>query len=121
MITSELIVQALDIILGLESVILDKDARRKEMYGKAGAFRFKDYGVEYRTLSNFWIKDDNNIKWAFKKTIKAIELVETGGINLILTNYGKEIPTIINNNDREKAINLCIQIDKLLKKELIKK
>tara|TARA_R110000822_G_scaffold73853_12_gene177624 strand:+ start:103 stop:906 length:804 start_codon:yes stop_codon:yes gene_type:complete len=119
--TSELIVQAMDAVLGIESVILDKDDRRKEMYGKAGAFRFKDYGVEYRTLSNFWIRDDASIKWAFNKTMKAIELVNSGAIHIILEKYSEEIPEIINTNNREKAIDLTLKMDKLIKNELIKK
>jgi hypothetical protein len=121
MATSELIVKAMDIVLGIESVILDKDDRRKEMYGTAGAFRFKKYGVEYRTLSNFWIIDDANIKWAFNKTMKALELVNSGAINIILEKYENIIPVIINSNDRNRAIDFCLKVDQLLKKELIKK
>ena len=34
----------------------DKDTTRRKMYGKLGAFRPKPYGVEYRALSNAWVK-----------------------------------------------------------------
>jgi len=101
--TSEKIVKAMDAILGVASVNLDQDDRRREMYGKAGAFRFKDYGVEYRSLSNFWIKDQDSMRWAFNKTVEAIELVNSGLIDQISENFGQQIQEVINTNDKERA------------------
>lgn len=49
------LVKQLDWYLGAWSLTKDEDARRRILYGKAGACRYKDYGVEYRVLSNFWI------------------------------------------------------------------
>ena len=49
------LVKQLDWYLGGWSLTVDTDAERRRLYGKAGALRFKDYGVEYRVLSNFWI------------------------------------------------------------------
>lgn len=46
-----------DIYLGLPSVALDKQGKRRELYGSAGRYRPTSYGIEYRTLSNFWIWD----------------------------------------------------------------
>lgn len=50
------LVKQLDWYLGAWSVYKDPDKNRRELYGKAGAMRFKPYGVEYRVLSNFWLK-----------------------------------------------------------------
>jgi len=61
------VIRAADIFLGVPSVLLDDDTRRRELYGKPGAFRYKSYGAEYRTLSNFWVFDDNLIKWVFNQ------------------------------------------------------
>jgi hypothetical protein len=36
---------------------LDTDTVRRSLYGKAGACRYKSYGVEYRTPSNFWVEN----------------------------------------------------------------
>lgn len=36
---------------------LDTDTTRRMLYGKAGACRYKSYGVEYRTPSNFWVEN----------------------------------------------------------------
>lgn len=52
------LVKQLDWYLGAWSLTKDKDTIRRELYGKAGACRYKSYGVEYRTLSNFWLKDE---------------------------------------------------------------
>jgi hypothetical protein len=52
-------IRMLDLTLGLPSVLLDnsEDAKqRRSKYGKAGCFRPTPYGVEYRTLSCFWLK-----------------------------------------------------------------
>lgn len=35
---------------------LAQEKVRRSMYGKAGSYRPKDYGIEYIALSNFWIK-----------------------------------------------------------------
>lgn len=51
------LVKQLDWYLGPWSLSMDPDPTRRELYGKAGACRFKSYGVEYRVLSNFWVMD----------------------------------------------------------------
>jgi hypothetical protein len=67
------LVKQLDFYLGLPSVIFDKDTERRSLYGKAGAFRFKPYGVEYRVLSNAWLKSDELKAWVFRATNKAVD------------------------------------------------
>lgn len=65
--TIEPFVAALDITLGVGSMFLDTDTERRKLYGKAGAFRYKEEygGVEYRVLSNFWIRSPEISKWVF--------------------------------------------------------
>lgn len=74
------VIRAMDLFLGVPSVKLDRGTRRRELYGKAGSFRFKDYGAEYRTLSNFWIFDDHLIHWAYEGTQRALEFVDDGSV-----------------------------------------
>ena len=56
---AERVVNLLDIICGNTCVLVDRDrgniARRK-LYGMAGEYRLPKHGLEYRTLSNFWLK-----------------------------------------------------------------
>ena len=54
-----------DYFLGIPSLFMDKDTRRREMYGKAGAVRIKDFGFEYRVLSNFWLESEANMNWVW--------------------------------------------------------
>lgn len=53
------IVPLLDVLVGNTSVLIDRDplaAQRRKVYGRAGEFRLPSYGLEYRTLSNFWLR-----------------------------------------------------------------
>ncbi len=49
------LVKQFDWFLGGWSTKMDSDPTRRNLYGRAGACRFKDYGVEYRVLSSFWV------------------------------------------------------------------
>lgn len=90
------IIQAMDLFLGVPSVALDNGELRKQLYGKAGCFRKKDYGVEYRTLSNFWIFNDKLIDWAYEQTQRALEFTSEG--NRIHPDDGLLIQRCINSN-----------------------
>jgi len=117
---SEQIVYAMDFTLGLESINLDTDDRRREMYGNAGCFRFKEYGVEYRTLSNFWIQNDELIEWAYNKTMEAIDLVNSGFLPEIIAKYSDQAKKIIDTNDKGGAIELLQEIKKVKEEKLVK-
>lgn len=67
------VVRAMDLFLGVPSVLMDEGEDRKKLYGKGGAHRVKSYGVEYRTLSNFWIFQEKYIRWVWNNTKRAVE------------------------------------------------
>ncbi len=55
----EVLVPILDLFLGNTCVLLDRDpmqAQRRQLYGRAGEYRTPKYGIESRTLSNFWLR-----------------------------------------------------------------
>lgn len=95
-----LIAKQLDFYLGLPSLMYDAEKERREMYGKAGACRYKSYGVEYRTLSNAWLKSEALMRWVFRNTIKGVTEVMNG--NMLINKYG-DIQDIINTSNVKKA------------------
>lgn len=69
-----MVAKQLDYYLGLGSLLYDEEGvKRRVMYGAPGCFRPKSYGVEYRVLSNAWLKDEKLMSWVYKNTIKGIE------------------------------------------------
>lgn len=96
----EEIIKACDLHLGIGSVILDKGMLRKQLYGKAGAYRKKDYGPEYRTLSNFWIFDKTLMEWVYDGVQRSLDFVMEGGS---LEEDADLIQHTINANDVEAA------------------
>lgn len=66
------VIKQLDFYVGVPSLVWDKDQRRRQMYGKAGACRYKSYGVEYRTPSNMWLDDKVSRSYVFNATIAAL-------------------------------------------------
>ena len=94
------VVRLMDLFLGVPSVLMDTGEDRKKLYGKAGAHRIKPYGVEYRTLSNFWIFSDRLIQWAWDNTQRAVES------ELDVSVYADRILQAINGNDKTVAKQL---------------
>lgn len=84
----------LDCVLGLGSLLYDSDNTRRTMYGKAGAFRPKPYGVEYRTLSNAWLQSKELTSWVYNSTVKALHRLAGGERLWEWCDY--DIPQLIN-------------------------
>jgi hypothetical protein len=71
------LIKMMDITVGLNWIGVD-DIRRKEMYGKAGAFRPKEYGVEYRVVDNKWLENGAGPTLVFQQVLQAVDLVNKG-------------------------------------------
>jgi hypothetical protein len=102
------VVKAMDAFVGCLMLEFDNDAGRRELYGKAGAFRKKSYGVEYRTASNRWIESDERIQWVWDQTEKALEFVASG--RTFTDEQGKMIQACINNSDLKLLAQLKQEI-----------
>ena len=99
------IIKTADLYLGVPSVILDNDTERRKLYGKAGCLRPKPYGVEYRTLSNFWIWDKKTISWVYHQVATCINKCEEF-ISSTTEEDRLKIQDCINNNDKDTAKQL---------------
>lgn len=82
----------------------DADARRRSMYGKAGAFRPKKYGVEHRVLSNTWIFNPTKIRETLRRYVDAI-VAFNAGITVDPKDYSK-VENAINNPHKKLAVML---------------
>lgn len=91
------LVKQLDYYLGIPSIIFDRDHIRRQTYGQGGAFRPKHYGVEYRVLSNFWLKDERLIDFVYTMTKRAFDNLIDG-----LELEEREVP-----NKARSIINSC--------------
>lgn len=95
------VVKHLDNLVGLSTVLLDQEKTRRQMYGKAGAFRPKPYGVEWRVPSNFWVGTENSIGWMYDAVIRAMELFDAEDYR-----FGADAVEVINNSDMDGARRL---------------
>jgi hypothetical protein len=113
--TNRAIARAMDLYLGVPSVLLDDqgDLRRKGGYGSAGNFRHQKHGVEYRTLSSYLASSPRLLAWAFENARTAYAVATNDGFierNPVLRT-GSVIQTTINTSDRAAARSLVRQYE----------
>lgn len=100
--TSLLLVKYFDAFLGVPSILLDGDTKRRNLYGKAGAFRLTDYGLEYRSLSSVFLKTKTNLNFVWDGIMRVIK-----AYNLqIPLPPADEVQAAINNSDSVLAKQL---------------
>lgn len=94
------LVKLMDIFAGNTMVLLDRDsanARRRKHYGRAGEYRTKTYGLEYRVLSNFWLR--GYLLWSLATAqLRTAILVQH-------LNLEDEVLGLFKESDIKKAIN----------------
>lgn len=99
------VVPMLDIIVGNTCVMIDRNPANKERrkhYGRAGEYRTPSFGIEYRTLSNFWLQSYQLMSLVMGLARLAVSIVEK---STDTDNYEKEIRDVISMKQVEKAIN----------------
>lgn len=100
-------IKMMDAVHGVISAILDSSPealRRKELYGKAGCHRPTSYGVEYRSLSNYWLKSPQLVKLMNSLTNDVLRIIRDGKNEELIADIGENrIQKIINSNDIDDA------------------
>lgn len=117
------VVKMMDIFMGVPSVILDRDPTaptRRTLYGGAGAHRPKDYGVEYRTLGNYWISSPKLVHLMYTLADLAVGLTLDGESETIINKVGeKRVIETINGSRHRKARNIIKDISKYLPPDIL--
>lgn len=90
----------MDYYLGIYSLLWDGDSKRRELYGKAGAFRPKPYGMEYRTMSNAWVNSEILQRWVYRAALKGTQDLLFNGKDAT-NEFGDMAQKIIDNNQTD--------------------
>ena len=104
-------VKALDLALCLPSVLLDPDTDRRKFYGKAGSYRPKDAqkikfadpydGLEYRSLSNFWLKSEELMAFVWNGVERCYNNLSE--LSALADSVADRLVPTINSSDRKGA------------------
>jgi hypothetical protein len=97
------VISRLDLLISVPLVLLDPDKLRRQSYGKAGCYRPKPYGIEYRTPSNVWCGSDELRRWVYRQVVRAVEYDDLSLFKVT----GEFSVGCINDSDRDKAEYLC--------------
>lgn len=99
------LIKAMDLFLGVPSILMDSDTERRKLYGKAGDYREQRWGVEYRVLGNFWIRNQELVDWTFKSCQRAFNFMKKS--YRIYPADCTKIQNCINKSDKNLADYLC--------------
>jgi hypothetical protein len=109
--TCRRVARQMDYYLGIYSLLWDGDAKRRELYGKAGAFRPKPYGVEYRTLSNAWVNSEMLMRWVYRAALLGTQNCLFNGKEAV-NDYGDSARDIIDTGltDWQKVYSIDLPV-----------
>ena len=67
------VIKQMDCYIGAPSLAWNRGIVRRSMYGRAGDFRVKPYGVEYRTPDNGWLSSRDRMKMVFDNAVAGMK------------------------------------------------
>jgi hypothetical protein len=123
------LVPILDLLVGNTSVLIDRDphaAERRLHYGRAGEYRLPSHGLEYRTLSNFWMRS-----YQLMSLVMGLSRMSVAVLNTSQTLHGwdsvkelmkdvdqQKVRAAINHNDRFLAWENFQPVQAFIKKHV---
>lgn len=103
-------VRMMDALCGVISTVLDNSKEaiaRRKLYGKAGCYRPTIYGIEYRTLSNYWIQSPLLVSLMYSLSADALHAVREGKVtDCIKTLNPHRLQRVIETGDAKGALHL---------------
>ncbi|RLD63281.1 MAG: hypothetical protein DRI84_09870 [Bacteroidetes bacterium] len=103
-------VKIMDCVHGIISTVLDSGKKaidRRKLYGKPGAHRPKEYGVEYRVLSNYWLKSPVTVSMMYHLSKDVLTIVREGKAEGLINAMGEnQVKDTIINGDADAAMKM---------------
>ena len=131
-------IRMLDLFLGLPFVLIEEKTNRRTLFGHAGRHRVTSYGLEYRTLSNHWLKSPKLVSLVHRICSFTLDFVKEGNhfgfwsVNEDLLNdddpskahnctgYNvEELKDAINSSDRGKAKKFMLLVENILPPDIM--
>jgi hypothetical protein len=113
----ESLVPLLDILVGVPSVLMDRDPKaseRRKLYGRAGEYRLPEHGLEYRTLSNFWLTSYQVMSLVLAQARMAVDVAYSSTPQAKVS-FGKGIYSEAEKDLREAVGDLAV-VEKIINK-----
>lgn len=108
------LVPLLDTVVGNTSVLMDRNplaAQRRKVYGKAGEFRLPAHGLEYRVLSNFWMRHYSLYSIVFGLARMCCQILATTVASELDLHLPKLVPGAAKYEDLESQLMSKVDLD----------
>jgi hypothetical protein len=103
---AKLVGRMFDLYVTTPSILFTEPNRRRQVYGKAGACRLKSYGIECRSVDNFWLGTQALTKKIYSNIMFMFSTMNTTHhekLSDTLADFSDMIQDAINNHKKDVA------------------
>lgn len=110
------IIRLMDIFVGATIALIDNDSTsvaRKKLYGKAGRHRPTDYGVEYRSCGNYWLRSPKLVELIYDLSAYVVAIAcDEELTNSILNKFDSDkVRETIDNGNKKDALAILRDVE----------